>query len=231
MICKLPSCTNRFLHWYRADRLDIGQVTEWEDQIGEENLVQTVAGLQPTNVGNQINNLPAVSFQTKTLTVASDMFSGRRQYLISWVTSKPPGGATVFFNYGTFPADLSLNIQTTNSANLQSLSTFMFPGTATDANLFSPVQDWFRVAVIFNGIYGTNAGKLRFFRDGVEQAIVFTGNAPEFMGTITDQTLTVGGSAPGVPSSSVFIPEIIFSTGGFNDMEEIGDYFSDKYNL
>ena len=60
--------------WWKADSLSLaagGQISQWNDSIGSNNLVQAVGASQPTYAVNQINGKPAVRFNAQFLTFSA----------------------------------------------------------------------------------------------------------------------------------------------------------------
>lgn len=241
MTCKTDLCDTSYRLWYKANELSLNEseaVSQWDDESGfGENLTQSVGANQPDFKTRQIGPLPSIEFNSSgdILNATTDVFNNKKEFIVCFlIRCDSLASLREFIWYGTFSGDWSMGI----GRNGQSLQVFIAPSLpdlgntfSSSANAITNTTDFFRIGVIYDGDYPTNATRLRTFINGVQQVPTFNGIIAPRLQQVTDQTLRLG-DTPGVPTNGgIEIPELIIQTRkvNVNELLEIDSYLATKY--
>jgi hypothetical protein len=212
--------------WYAADSLGLSDgtsVSSWSDSSGNNfTATQATGAKQPVYHTNQINGLPALTFDGANMLMSSGADSSYiagltvfAVFLPSSVTTNiaiigAPAGAGLEWRQGTAGKMVILKQNTTNI------------GTATNANSISTWQ----TASLDYGNVGTSA--FHFFKNG-------TANGGTTSSTIlaTGQTMRIGATSAPADFWNGQIAEIITYERVLTATEraQVDSYFQDKYAI
>lgn len=242
--CKELSCPS-YTHWYRADSVehvnDGENVNPWGDQGGDADLANATQAQQPTLELREFNEFPSVSYTVGQFnSVTSNMFNHKRRFSVNLLIRTDDLTENEYFlGYGFFSTDWSLAIGKLNGGGLVIRLPDANPQleaaapTGTVAAIFTDTTTFYRIAIIYDGKYSTNATRLRVYLDGVQQTVVFSGTIPAQLQEVDFNQLfvTLFTGFPTLFAGS--IPEMIINLNNVNEDTTLAvdSYLETKYNL
>lgn len=242
--CKELSCPS-YTHWYRADAVggvnDSERVNPWVDQADAANLANATVAQQPTLELREFAEFPSLNYGIAQFnSITNNVFNHKRRFSINLlVRTDDLAEDDYFLGYGLYSTDWTLGIGRLNGGGLVIRIPDTNPQvdaaapTGTVASILTDTTTFYRLAILYDGKYSTNATRLRVYRDGIQETVVFAGNIPSQLQSVTFNQLFVN-LLTGFPTLFAgSIPEMIINLNNVSEGTTLAvdTFLENKYNL